>query len=283
MVMIIIGLLGGSILVGRSLIHIAEVRSQVKQIEELNAAVVTFMSKYDCLPGDCAHAEESGLSANGRGANGDGDGYITSDVGQFRNVIRGPEIYNFWYHLFKAQLVDKEYPIGGLPGVHSPPLKMKGQGLPNALTGAGVVAVSNQTGGIWLLPKVKALQLTYPLKVDSWVLTSRIYWRDAYGVYMPEDAFMLDTKLDDGKPLTGIMTAISGYGYGLWSQCNFLSTVPAERECRGYSPVTTEAFTDPNACVNDSDGEAVYNVKTSVRSEHALCAPVIRAAFAKSK
>ena len=50
--LVIIGLLVGGILVGRDLIESARIRTQVRQIEQLNTAANTFKNKYGSLPGD---------------------------------------------------------------------------------------------------------------------------------------------------------------------------------------------------------------------------------------
>src|ERR1019366_6843373 len=55
-VLVIIGLIVGSVLVGRDLIRAAELRSVISEVEKYKTAVMTFKGKYDCLPGDCANA-----------------------------------------------------------------------------------------------------------------------------------------------------------------------------------------------------------------------------------
>ena len=72
-VMVIIGLVIGSIFVGRDLIRAAENRSFMSQIEQLNAAVNTFKIKFACIPGDCLTATDFGFAANGNG-----NGSVTS-------------------------------------------------------------------------------------------------------------------------------------------------------------------------------------------------------------
>lgn len=48
----------GGILAGKDLIHAAEVRSTIGDIEKLHTAIHTFQLKYNCLPGDCANATD---------------------------------------------------------------------------------------------------------------------------------------------------------------------------------------------------------------------------------
>src|SRR5579872_6907625 len=68
-VLVIIGLIISSVLVGQDLIRSAELRATVTQLEGYNAAVGTFRGKYNGLPGDVAGAVNYGFASNG---NGDG-------------------------------------------------------------------------------------------------------------------------------------------------------------------------------------------------------------------
>ena len=51
-VLVIIGLIVGGILVGQDLIKAAEIRATVAQVEKYNAAVNTFRTKFNAIPGD---------------------------------------------------------------------------------------------------------------------------------------------------------------------------------------------------------------------------------------
>jgi prepilin-type N-terminal cleavage/methylation domain-containing protein len=57
-VMVIIGLIIGSILVGRDLIRAAEIRSVASDKEKIVTAVNTFRNKYNCMPGACPNATD---------------------------------------------------------------------------------------------------------------------------------------------------------------------------------------------------------------------------------
>jgi len=54
-VLVIIGLIVGGVLVGRDLIQAAQIRAQMTQIEQINAATNTFRGKYNQLPADLTH------------------------------------------------------------------------------------------------------------------------------------------------------------------------------------------------------------------------------------
>ena len=51
-VLVIIGLLVGGVLEGQDLIKAAQIRSTISQFEQFDAAVNTFRTKYNNLPGD---------------------------------------------------------------------------------------------------------------------------------------------------------------------------------------------------------------------------------------
>ena len=55
-VLVILGLIVGGILTGQTLIHQAEIRSQIKQFQDYTLAYNTFKLKYNCVAGDCSNA-----------------------------------------------------------------------------------------------------------------------------------------------------------------------------------------------------------------------------------
>jgi prepilin-type N-terminal cleavage/methylation domain-containing protein len=61
-VMVVVAFLSGVILVGRSLIHVAELRATAQQLDVMNTAYISFRLKYNCLPGDCPNATALGFS-----------------------------------------------------------------------------------------------------------------------------------------------------------------------------------------------------------------------------
>ncbi len=77
-VLVIIGLITGSVMAGRTLIEAAQVRAQLRDVDSLNTAIATFKLKYGCLPGDCANATDffNATSQPQAVTNGAGAGYI---------------------------------------------------------------------------------------------------------------------------------------------------------------------------------------------------------------
>jgi prepilin-type N-terminal cleavage/methylation domain-containing protein len=181
-VIVIIGLIVGGVLVGQDLIKAAQVRAVVSQIQSLDAAINTFRSKYDGLPGDLVRAVSFGLATAGN--DGDGDGLIRDDDGGALTTFDG-EVQQFWRHLSRAQLVAGNYDgTGTALGTDFPDNKLKKGGIvtfgPSG-SSLNFYAIAAATGGI-----------TYTDGIT------------------PVEAFGIDSKLDDGFPDTGIVTAHDG-------------------------------------------------------------------------
>ena len=91
-VLVLIGLLVGSVLVGRDLISASQVRAQISQIQEMRTAMNAFRVKYNCIPGDCPNATDFFGSIDSSGhyiINGNGDGFIYGAGGVY-GVINSP-------------------------------------------------------------------------------------------------------------------------------------------------------------------------------------------------
>lgn len=90
-VLVIIGLLIGGILVAQSLIDSSKVNKTVSQIQQFNAGVASFVSKFRDLPGDMKFDSSATLGL------GDGDGIISGCVGRpTRTFDHCGEVANFW-------------------------------------------------------------------------------------------------------------------------------------------------------------------------------------------
>lgn len=179
-VIVIIGLIVGGVLVGQDLIKAAQVRAVVSQIQSLDAAINTFRSKYDGLPGDLTRAVAFGLGS----ANGDGDGLIRDADAGALTAFNG-EVQSFWRHLSQANLVAGSYDgAGTVLGDDFPDNKLKKGGIiafgPNG-SSLNFYAIAVATGG-----------LNYTAGIT------------------PVEAFGIDSKLDDGFPDTGIVSASDG-------------------------------------------------------------------------
>lgn len=124
-VLVILALIAGGVMLGKELITLGQARKLMTQMEQFQLAVNTFKLKYNCLPGDCAIAENLNLgpNGNGNGLNGNPYGQSTVDCLQgtlnsasrcATNVPGMPVWYSahsfgehqrFWAHLSAAGLI----------------------------------------------------------------------------------------------------------------------------------------------------------------------------------
>jgi prepilin-type N-terminal cleavage/methylation domain-containing protein len=206
-VLVIIGLIVGGILVGQDLIETAGVRAQVSQIEKNQASVNTFRTKYNCLPGDCANAADFGFVARGpnRGQ-GDGNGLIEGYSAWFGTENPGTyesagETSVFWVDLSAAQLTDGSFTTATMNDYTGSPLLSVSDIMPAGKTsGASYVYVwSDNSANYFGLADITLLGWSVPWAVP--------------GVRVSE-AYYIDSKIDDGLPQTGNVTAkFLNYGY----------------------------------------------------------------------
>lgn len=205
-VLVIIGLITGGILAGQSLVRASELRAFTTETSRYVAAVNAFRDKYQQLPGDMGNATaywgkdnancswHTGTAATPGTCNGDGNGKIVWDY-------TAGEDLRAWQQLAMAGLIEGSY------------------------TGFGEVAVGGN------VPASKVSRAAYGLYTSDWMgfasnhaaATARL--RLIFGaprvvmagmtfmnnsVLKPEEAWNLDTKMDDGKASTGLMTVLNG-------------------------------------------------------------------------
>ncbi len=231
-VLVIIGLLVGGVLQGQELIKQAQIRSTITELSQFDTAVNTFRAKYRQIPGDISKAAAFGLNcpdvgavcttttenmsitttagADGLGGDGDADGSLESSTNTATAATRfdcfSGEIANFWTMLSNALLVKGGfYQVDDCDGVTGATLcaSAPGVNMPDAPVGKGAIALTE--GG----------RLYYVLGTAGSYVTSGL---DATGStnltsndLTPDDAFAIDSKLDDGVGSTGVVQAISQY------------------------------------------------------------------------
>lgn len=205
-VLVILGLLTGGILSGQSLIRAAELRSVSADVQRYTAAIYSFRDKYFALPGDMPTAIKfwgtaGGGTADGKDAtcaalttastdaktcNGDGSGHIEDST---------YEMFRAWQHLANAGLIEGSYSgvaATGLAdhhviGVNSPRSK-----------------ISNGGFGISYLGTYGGDGATYATTYNDLIWFGAVSTeRPQDNILKPEEAWNIDTKLDDGKPATG--------------------------------------------------------------------------------
>jgi len=204
-VLVILGLLTGGILGGQSLIRAAEMRAATTQFTQYHTATYTFRDKYFGLPGDLRNATSFwGIAAGATGSddtcyaavvtddtcNGDGNGQISGQSNATGNNTLN-ERFRFWQHLALAGLVEGSYTgatNGGGGNMRLAGLNVPRGRMPNSLYQTFYVA---STGSEYYAATVSHNVMNLS---DS---------GGASGVLKPEEAWNLDTKIDDGKPGLG--------------------------------------------------------------------------------
>jgi prepilin-type N-terminal cleavage/methylation domain-containing protein len=226
-VLVILGLLIGGVLAGQSLIRASELRSITTQYQRYMTATLSFRDKYFMLPGDINNAQsfwgvahatpatcKTTASTTALTCNGDGNGKIDNSAGSV-------EWFRFWQHLANAGLIE-----GSFSGID----------LSAGPTGYGATTANVPAGKI-----SSSLWFVYDMGTQSF---SSIWFDGIYnntlafaGVFpnydpatpnlKPEEAWNIDTKLDDGKPATGRVVARAQNGFNLCTDVAVSSTLTA--------------------------------------------------------
>lgn len=205
-VLVILGLLVGGILAGKSLIHASELRSIGSDLQKFETAIYAFRDKYFALPGEITNATDiwgkdaarcnsaSGSAAVPGTCNGNGDGQWTTmsvSAGRDEQVL-------LWQHLSLAGLLEAGYT--GINGT-APNLVLPGVNVPQSRI------PTIRYNGEYKTITFSANAIYFGSGSDA---TLQRPWA---GGFMPEDTYNLDMKLDDGKPTTGRFYGANGNGY----------------------------------------------------------------------
>lgn len=176
-VLVIIGLLLGGILKGQELITSARVRNMADQNSSVQAAYYGFLDRYRAIPGDLPAAQACTLLGVCPGPGGNGDSVILDAGGT-------AEAAAVWLHLARAGFLNGSY----------------------AGTGA-LAAPTVAPGNVYGQPLV----LSHSASYQGLGATNRLNL--ALGRQAPVKVYQeLDTKLDDGLPLTGVLRAALATG-----------------------------------------------------------------------
>ena len=205
-VLVILGLITGGILAGQSLIRASELRSVSAEYSRYVSATQTFRDKYFAIPGDMPNAVKFWGAADGgtgdsaacmttttndaRTCNGDGEGRIgTSSVSN--------EHLRFWQHLANAGLIEGTY-----TGVNISPSHYY-------TVGTNVPRSKLDASSYWF-PQWEGTHSSTFGRFDSTDTYGNTFFFGSYltgsvyrGNLKPEEAWNLDTKMDDGKPARG--------------------------------------------------------------------------------
>ena len=210
-VLVILGLLTGGILAGQSLIRAAELRSVGTEAQRYITAANSFRDKYFAVPGDFNGATKfwsrqvgsawcvtnSGAAVATPGTcDGEGNGVINAAGGPSQTA----DEFQFWRQLALAGLLEGSY--NGLSGAGGIEHTVLGTNAPQSKLGtAGWSAATDTVGGGDT--QVYAVLMGNYLEFGTSIPTSRTYG----AALKPEEAWNIDTKLDDGKPARGRILA----------------------------------------------------------------------------
>lgn len=230
-VLIIIGLLVGGVLIGRSLIHAAELRQIPRQFAQFATAVNSFRGKYFALPGDLANASQfwgfGGTDCgSGNGTippatcNGNNDKFVRSiySPGDTTSGITAGNIGEnesglMWQHLANAGLIEGKYDGQVIfPEV--------GKFASSSWLASDVIGNVGGRNNIFNGSYHNFLQANIDL--------------------LPEDVWSLDTKMDDALPGKGKFLAYMGAGTTPLSECTTSASTPHGANIHvDYRPAST--------------------------------------------
>ena len=217
-VLVILGLLVGGILSGQSLIRASELRSVSSEYSKYYTAVQSFRDRYFGIPGDLTNATafwgkdnancagDSGNAATPGTCNGDGD--ALPDAPAIANSTG--EVFQFWKQLGLAGLIEGNY--SGLAGPSSVIHCVIGTNCPTSKMSSGTWFWQTAgTGTTYYAGNASLYAGNYGNILSFGKNSASTGPTDP--ILSPEEAWNVDTKLDDGVPGTGKM--IIRY----WSTC----------------------------------------------------------------
>lgn len=230
-VLVILGLLTGGILAGQSLIHASELRAVTADFAKYQAAIYSFRAKYFAIPGDMANAtafwgiaggdgsspnadcfavDSSTLSDPRRTCNGNGNGKISAPfltMGSSEYWATG-ERFRFWQHLSNAGLIEGQY-SGRSDSDSDNWVLTPGKNVPaSRYAGATHTVFSLDRVN---LPPIDPSSNFSNTPTDNYMdirLPMRTTTGSSASVLTAEDAWNIDSKLDDGRPAYGKIRAV---------------------------------------------------------------------------
>lgn len=207
-VLVVLGLLVGGVLSGQALIRASQLRSISSDYSKYITATQTFRDKYFALPGDMTNAtafwgdQATGTSACASASTADGTPGTCNGNG---NGEINPGVFNEWYrawqHLAMAGLIEGSY-LG--IGVGWDYAAVAGRDVPSSkISPAGFTFLwTTQSGG-----NAQFGNAILPDVSFNWIMFSQPFNSSqvAEPLLTPEEAWNIDTKMDDGKPFQGII------------------------------------------------------------------------------
>lgn len=216
-VLVIIGLLIGGVLIGQTMIHAAQLRGVSAEYQRYKTATNAFRDQYSALPGDMMNATAYWGTATCPGTfitpsvgtvtcNGDGDGQIVSEAGS-------NEYFRFWQHLANAGLIDGTYTgvVGNASANYDWAASTAGLNEPaSKLTGGSWFAYASSTPVP--ISDVNNFDGAYGVAFQYGTIAANAGAAAGSPIMNPQDAYNIDSKLDDGRPATGNIVSFENEG-----------------------------------------------------------------------
>lgn len=207
-VLVIIGLLIGSVVGGLAIKNSSELRSIITQVDQFKVAISGFQDKYGDLPGDMpdAHSywDNGSNTICGTAAQCNGDGNSGIGLGSDGN---DSESFRFWQHLSLAEFVEGQYTGRGTSAQHVPYENCPG----TSRTGGGYHAITH-TNDTLTVASTNIAVGGYDTEVypGGW---------PANKFLAPSEAYYIDNKTDDGDPDNGKSQSRNYYSGGWQTGC----------------------------------------------------------------
>lgn len=251
-VLVILGLLVGGVLSGKTLIRSAQIRSVGVDFNRYVAATFAFRDKYFYFPGDMPNATRFWGAANATPAtcwitpstdmktcDGDGSGTLRSSVDNIapNNDDMNHEIHRYWQHLANAGMIEGKFGGVGMSQIQG----HNSQDGSKAGTNTPALRISNA---------VFQARHQEPVAGDSDNFDGTYgevfffgapvmggdgtYYNPDDPAITPAEAWNIDTKFDDGKPGTGRIVSIKKDAPAAWNT--------ASNQCANGTSATTAGY-----------------------------------------
>lgn len=223
-VLVILGLLVGGILAGQSLIRAAELRSISTDLAKHQTAINSFRDKYLQLPGDFSNATKFWSVAGGNGTGTDSACFIANEAPTNVGTCNGnagatihytTESWIFWEHLSLAGLVEGSFAGGDATGATGKILAVGVNLMPTKLSNVGIQSANRLAYG----------KTTNYLIVGGNTYTGTLVVNPAV---KSEEAWNLDTKMDDGQASYGKIFGANGFNGTSYVGCTNGSRIDLE-------------------------------------------------------
>jgi len=183
-VLVLVGLIIGGVIAGKSLIHRSKILNTAAELQQHTTGISSFILKFDALPGDLPIARTYWPNDS------QFTGFTTSNGDGNNRIDLGSDDRYAWQHLSLAKMVEGSFTGGGLTlNVHVPESTISG-------------------GGYWL----RVFDIPHHGKRSNGIRFGKWLSGGYYaGALSPKDAYIIDKKLDDGKADKGSISTLSGH------------------------------------------------------------------------